>query len=252
MALLLYKSDEMFSSTELIRKSKMIFDKIVDKEIEKAIILRDGKPGFLLMDFKKYEKIMAEYERLKQKESSSNKSLKKIKVLEEKKEEPKKQKVQKEDDDLGFEMNLQVIEEEPIKATEQFEQIPKITEETEEINNEVFSIEDNKTEEKILEKEDFKVEIKQEEPVEKKELNEEEEVNNALETISNISLSDEEREKVEARIKERIKKAREERARLAQEEERFEKEDLKEELEVQVQLREKNDKKARELKEFWD
>jgi hypothetical protein len=65
MALLLYKSKEMFSTTELIRKSKMIFDKIVDEEIEKAIIMRDGKPGFLLMDFEKYESIMAEYENIK-------------------------------------------------------------------------------------------------------------------------------------------------------------------------------------------
>jgi len=65
MGLLLYKSDEMYSSTELIRKSKMIFDKVLDKEIEKAIILRDGKPCFLLMEFQKYEKIMAEYEELK-------------------------------------------------------------------------------------------------------------------------------------------------------------------------------------------
>jgi len=60
MGLLSYKSDEMYSSTELIRKSKMIFDKVLDKRIDKAIILRDGKPTFLLMEFKKYEKIMAE------------------------------------------------------------------------------------------------------------------------------------------------------------------------------------------------
>ena len=65
MGLLLYKSDEMYSSTELIRKSKMIFDKVLDKKIDKAIILRDGKPSFLLMEFKKYEKIMEEYEELK-------------------------------------------------------------------------------------------------------------------------------------------------------------------------------------------
>jgi len=65
MGLLLYKSDEMYSSTELIQKSKMIFDKVLDNKIDKAIILEDGKPCFLLMDFHKYEKIMAEYEVLK-------------------------------------------------------------------------------------------------------------------------------------------------------------------------------------------
>jgi len=41
MDLLQYRSNEMFSSTELIRKSKMVFDKISKKEIEKAVILRE-------------------------------------------------------------------------------------------------------------------------------------------------------------------------------------------------------------------
>ena len=77
MGLLSYKSDEMYSSTELIRKSKMIFDKVLDKKIDKAIILRDGKPTFLLMEFKKYEKIMAEYEELKS-QIKSNKNIKKL------------------------------------------------------------------------------------------------------------------------------------------------------------------------------
>lgn len=56
-----YTSDEMFSSTELIRKSKNIFDKLHNGEIEKAVILRDGKPSFMLLDFETYEKIMKEY-----------------------------------------------------------------------------------------------------------------------------------------------------------------------------------------------
>jgi hypothetical protein len=55
----------MYSSTELIRKSKIIFNKILTKEIDKAVILRDGKPSFMLLDFNKYEKIMAEYNILK-------------------------------------------------------------------------------------------------------------------------------------------------------------------------------------------
>lgn len=61
-----YTSEEMFSSTELIRKSKMVFDKLHKKEIEKAIILRDGKPSFMLLDFSEYEKIMTEYLSLKE------------------------------------------------------------------------------------------------------------------------------------------------------------------------------------------
>lgn len=66
MSLLQYTSKEMFSSTDLIRKSKMVFDKINNKEIEKAIILRDGKPSFMLMDFTKYEELITEYLELKE------------------------------------------------------------------------------------------------------------------------------------------------------------------------------------------
>ena len=72
MNLLQYTSKEMFSSTELIRKSKMVFDKLSDEEIEKAIILRDGKPSFMLLDFDRYESIIEEYEKLKK----ENKKLK--------------------------------------------------------------------------------------------------------------------------------------------------------------------------------
>jgi len=67
MDLLQYRSNEMFSSTELIRKSKMIFDKVSKKEIDKAVILRDGKPSFMLLDFYKYEELITEYLELKEK-----------------------------------------------------------------------------------------------------------------------------------------------------------------------------------------
>lgn len=65
MNLLQYTSDEMYSSTELIRKSKMVFDKISHKQIEKAVILRDGKPSFIMLDFFQYEKLVQEYMELK-------------------------------------------------------------------------------------------------------------------------------------------------------------------------------------------
>jgi len=65
MNLLQYKSNEMVSSTELIRKSKNIFNKLQKKEIEKAVILRDGKPQFMLLDFDTYEELMTEYIALK-------------------------------------------------------------------------------------------------------------------------------------------------------------------------------------------
>lgn len=79
MNLLQYKSDEMISSTELIRKSKTIFNKLQKKEIEKAVILRDGKPQFMLLDFDTYEKLMGEYISLKQ--SNENQSNKKPSAL---------------------------------------------------------------------------------------------------------------------------------------------------------------------------
>jgi hypothetical protein len=95
MDLLQYRSNEMFSSTELIRKSKMVFDKISKKEIEKAVILRDGKPSFMLMDFKKYEELISEYLELKEKVKTKAKIIKEEKEvllpLEEEKKEIKEE-----------------------------------------------------------------------------------------------------------------------------------------------------------------
>lgn len=222
MALLLYKSNEMFSSTDLIRKSKMIFDKIVDREIEKAIILRDGKPGFLLMDFQKYESIMADYENLKQKyEKLSNN--KKIKI----KEEALKKVENKQDDQKDkLEKLLDSLPDnaEPQKNIEQLKPI-------EEIN--------------------LKEEKTKDAPALEEPLSEQDEISQALFKIKDIVMSKEEKEKVTAQIKERIKKARLERERVLKQTDP-EKEDLKEELQLQVQLKEKNKKKEQELKEFWD
>jgi len=82
MTHLLYASDEMFSSTQLVRQSKKIFDKLSSNEIEKAIILRDGKPNFMLLDFNTYEEIMKDYIELK-KAQNANKVKKEIKIVEE-------------------------------------------------------------------------------------------------------------------------------------------------------------------------
>lgn len=84
MSLLQYTSKEMFSSTELVRKNKNIFDKLNKKEIEKAVILRDGKPNIILLDFFEYEKIIADYLKLKEKSNLTNNELK-INVTENKK-----------------------------------------------------------------------------------------------------------------------------------------------------------------------
>ncbi|MCG3676387.1 hypothetical protein [Aliarcobacter butzleri] len=75
MSLLEHTSKEMFSSTELVRKSKNIFDKLNKKEIEKAIILRDGKPNTILLDFEEYEKIMTDYLKLKGKDVGEIRSI---------------------------------------------------------------------------------------------------------------------------------------------------------------------------------
>ena len=47
---------------------KRIFDKLSTLEIEKAVILRDGKPNFMLLEFNKYEEMMIEYQKLKEKD----------------------------------------------------------------------------------------------------------------------------------------------------------------------------------------
>lgn len=90
MNYLQYKSCEMFSSTQLIRKSKNIFDKIESHEIEKAIILRDGKPSFIMLDFEIYEMIMNEYEKLKKLESDQENHLNELDINKFKEKEPEK------------------------------------------------------------------------------------------------------------------------------------------------------------------
>ncbi|MEA3316301.1 MAG: hypothetical protein U9Q30_10615, partial [Campylobacterota bacterium] len=65
MGLLLYKSDEIFSQKELEENNQLIFKKITDNEIDKAVILNDSEVKFLVMEFSKYENIMKEYEELK-------------------------------------------------------------------------------------------------------------------------------------------------------------------------------------------
>lgn len=118
MSLLQYTSKEMFSSTELIRKSKMVFDKLNANEIEKAIILRDGKPSFLLLDFEKYETIMTEYLELKE----QVKELKKTnRIVDNNKKDIKK------DDDISendLEIALAKIEELDLRNEENKEKQP--------------------------------------------------------------------------------------------------------------------------------
>lgn len=116
-----YTSKEMFSSTELIRKSKMIFEKVSSKEIEKAIILRDGKPSFMLLDFASYEEIMSDYialkEMLNKKELETKESKKKKtevvekEITEEKSPEIETLKNEPKIETINFDTEIEIVEE---------------------------------------------------------------------------------------------------------------------------------------------
>ena len=124
MGLLQYTSKEMFSSTELVRRSKYIFDKLNSNEIEKAIVLRDGKPGVILLDFNYYEELINEYLSLKEKKQNE-KNLVKPDLLSEKVlpnnndiyKEDKVEKVfeKKEDNEFSFDSDFTLDKNEPLK-----------------------------------------------------------------------------------------------------------------------------------------
>lgn len=136
-----YTSKEMYSSTDLIRKSKSIFDKLNNKEIEKAVILRDGKPSFMLLDFETYENIMIEYTKLK--EASNSKSTMKISIQE---------NTHEQNSDKSKEENSREAKIEPIEASKSSNEelneaeVQKALEEIEKLN--FNSIDDNKIETK--------------------------------------------------------------------------------------------------------
>jgi PHD/YefM family antitoxin component YafN of YafNO toxin-antitoxin module len=120
MGLLQYTSNEMFSSTELVRKSKNIFDKLNKNDIEKAIVLRDGKPAVILLDFTYYEEIMKDYLQLKEQSQKSNESIKKevqkLEVKETIKEENIEKSFQKpKEEDFSFDSDLSTNKPEPLK-----------------------------------------------------------------------------------------------------------------------------------------
>ena len=214
MGLLLYKSDEMYSSTDLIRKSKMIFDKVLDNKIDKAIILRDGKPSFLLMEFRKYEKIMAEFEELKNYVTSLEENGVSKPSKKNKKNKSIKEQKSKED-------TISTQSTEPISISP----IQNITPE---------------------DKTKIKNKIKRE-----PEISEEKEISDAIQSIEGMNFDADMKKEAEEKIKMRILQAREERAKVLADEQQN-KEDLKEELILQSQLKEEKLKKDRELREFWD
>lgn len=120
MGLLQYTSNEMFSSTELVRKNKNIFDKLNKNEIEKAIVLRDGKPAVILLDFAYYEEIMKDYLLLKEQKHKPKESIKKEIPKEEIQENKKEEYVEKsfpeeKDDEFSFDSDLSIVKSEPLK-----------------------------------------------------------------------------------------------------------------------------------------
>ncbi len=120
MGLLQYTSNEMFSSTELVRKSKNIFDKLSKKDIEKAIVLRDGKPAAILLDFAYYEEIMKDYLLLKEQSKKPNEPIKKEIQKLEIKETIKEESIEKsfpkpKEEDFSFNSDLSTNKPEPLK-----------------------------------------------------------------------------------------------------------------------------------------
>ena len=124
MGLLQYTSKEMFSSTELVRRSKYIFDKLNSNEIEKAIVLRDGKPGVILLDFNYYEELINEYLSLKEKKQNEKNLVKADfvsgKVLPNNNDIYKEDKVEdvfekKEDAEFSFDSDFTLDKNEPLK-----------------------------------------------------------------------------------------------------------------------------------------
>jgi len=112
MGLLQYTSNEMFSSTELIRKNKSIFDRLNKNEIEKAIVLRDGKPAVILLDFTYYEEIMKEYLLLKEGITKPKQAIKKEPEIENIK--PKKvENSFSDDEDIEFSFDSEFTNEKP-------------------------------------------------------------------------------------------------------------------------------------------
>jgi hypothetical protein len=245
MGLLLYKSDEMYSSTELIRKSKMIFNKILDDDIEKAIILRDGKPCFLLMEFQKYEKIMAEFEELKEYVSSlenSNPKKKPKQIKDPIVPQIKDPIVEEISDNIVEktaepEIELKKIVNEEIKEKQTIKEEPKNFTNDIPIQN-ITSADKTKIEEYNKSKKEL-------------EITEEQEIKDAYDSIESMNFDDAMKKEAQGKIKTKILLARQERAKIL-ENENQNKEELKEELILQRQLKEEKMKKDRELREFWD
>jgi hypothetical protein len=226
------------------------------KKIEKAIILRDGKPSFLLMEFSKYEKIMAEYEELKSKVESSHtdkkSNVKKAKPKNETNEvesqEQLKHELKEGAKKISFESGDYAT-----KSVSQSKPLPKQNVEEEKKNNvqmnekhyeEEKSEQDNDSEQIVEETED-----KIDNSINKEEtLTEEEEIQKAFRSVDAMNLDDDMKVQAKEKVRLKIIQARKERALLAQEQEKK----IEEERELERQVEAEKNKKEQELEEFWD
>lgn len=259
MGLLLYKSDEIFSQKELQENNQLIFKKITDNEIDKAVILNDSEVKFLVMDFSKYENIMKEYEELKNRYSTNTKEIE----IEE--DEIKIPQPQEDLDNIIEDIIDEEIEsenEEPPKKIDPAKVVPPRPEDNKEeieeiiVEKEILTYDEvtivtkGIAEENNKNGETIQIDNKEEAEEEIVELSEEEEINQALETIKGIDFDDDMRAMAEAKIKERILKARKERALSAKTEEETPQE-KKQEEEIKKTVEVKNKKKEKALSEFW-
>jgi len=246
----------------------MIFNKIIDNEIDKAIILRDGKPGFLLMDFHKYEQIMAEFEELKNnslkkqknisnknKISKSSKKIENITKSNKVKKHKKKEVIQTSKEIIKKEIDKNLKVKPSIQSAHIVPPRPKILPvipESKKIEEpqilEEKNTKDELTEPIIKQKEEIKITntTKQEES------QEDEELQKALDSIKSMNFDDNMRVMAEQKIKEKILKARESRAKQIAQQEANQEQEEEEELEFQHYIEEEKKKKEQELKEFWD
>ena len=259
MKLLQYKSNEMFSATQLIRKSKMVFDKIVNDEIDKAIILRDGKPTFLLMDFAKYENIMAEYEELKEllkdmtPKKKKKKKIKKDKTKEKLKNKPAlerkpelEKKIQKEPQK---EITIKVIEKPIIKKEVEITLAPTFPLPVDRPKNKIESAQIIEKQKPIqINKEIIKEENKKEIEIEP---TQEEELSEAMKNLDNINLDDDMKKIAQAKVKERILQARQLREKQKEEELKILEEEEQKEKEISVKIEQKTQEKQEALSDFW-
>ncbi|MCK5110679.1 MAG: hypothetical protein KAQ94_04085 [Arcobacteraceae bacterium] len=232
---LLYSSNEMYSSTELIRKSKTIFNKILSEEIDKAIILRDGKPSFMLLNFDKYEKIMAEYDILKAKDLSNNDT----KINTKKVKKNKKDKASKNS-------KKQAIEIQKTKIIEQVKLPKDLEKKIIEVKNSIKSAQVIPPT-PIYEEEVFKDEIEEtimpsQEDIKDDEGIIENDVKEGLEVLKDLDFDDKFRKEVERKV--RLKKERE--FAVKKEEDAKEEKIIKDNENLI-----KKEKQKTQLKEFW-